>query len=253
MADPTQRFSNRVENYVRYRPRYPRQIIENLRTECGLNPGSVIADVGSGTGMFSELFLANGNRVYGIEPNREMREAAERLLKAQAGFVSVAGSAEATTLPDSGVYFVTAGQAFHWFERARCRIEFARILRPGGWVVLAWNDRRTESTPFLRAYEQLLLEYATDYKEVNHKRMDDSVLGEFFQTAPARRSFPSYQQFDFESLKGRLLSSSYAPEAGQPRHPEMLNALEKVFAEHQRGGQVTFEYDTLVYFARLNA
>src|SRR6266481_5895551 len=164
--DPTQRFANRVENYLRYRPRYPREIVDLLKNECSLGPESVIADLGSGTGFLAEMFLANGNLVYGVEPNGEMREAGEGLLQDYPRFKSVNSLAEATGLAAQSVDFVTAGQAFHWFDRSKCRAEFKRILRPGGWVVLVWNDRRTDSTPFLRAYEQLLHTYATDYAHV---------------------------------------------------------------------------------------
>jgi len=251
MPDPTQRFSNRVENYLRYRPRYPGEVLELLKIDCGLRPESTIADVGSGTGLLSELFLGNGNEVFGIEPNREMREAGERWLRSFARFNSVAGTAEATALPNQSIDFVVAGQAFHWFGQNLCRNEFTRILRPGGWVVLLWNDRRTNTTPFLAAYEKLLLAYGTDYLQVNHKRIDAAVLRDFFRAEPVTRVFPNHQPFDFESLKGRLLSSSYVPEAGQPRYAEMLEALKDLFDEHQKEGRVTFDYDTLVYCGRL--
>src|SRR5438874_8595361 len=191
-ADPTQRFSNRVENYLRFRPHYPEQILELLKTDCELVPDSVIADIGCGTGFLAKLFLANGNRVLGVEPNNEMREAGERSLKNYPSFTSIAATAEATTLPNQSVDFVTAGQAFHWFDRPRCREEFKRILHPGGWVVLVWNDRRTDSTPFLKDYEQLLLSCSTDYEQVNHKRIDDAALRDFFQADPFKRTIPNF-------------------------------------------------------------
>ncbi len=251
MRDPIQRFSNRVENYLLYRPHYPRELLDRLKADCGLIPQMTIADVGSGTGFLAEVFLAYGNRVLGVEPNQEMREAGERLLQAWPRFTSIAGTAEATTLPNQSVDFITAGQAFHWFDRGRCREEFGRILRHGGWVVLVWNDRRTDTTLFLSAYEQLLLTYSTDYQQVNHKRVDATVLRRFFGAEPARRVLANFQHLDFPSLQGRLLSSSYVPEAGQPRYEEMLEALKSLFDEQQQGGRVTIEYDTLLYYARL--
>ena len=252
MSDSTQRFSTRVENYVRYRPHYSNEILDFLESGCGLNPASVIADVGSGTGFLSELFLAYGCKVFGIEPNREMREAGEELLRSYPVFTSIAATAEATTLPDASIDFIAAGQAFHWFDRTRCRSEFTRILRPGGWVVLVWNDRRTEATPFLAEYEQLLRTYGTDYAKVDHKHIDVSVLRDFFGASPIQKSIPNYQHFDLPSLTGRLLSSSYVPLAGQSAGREMLHALTGLFEKHQVNGRVTFEYDTRVYFARLN-
>ncbi len=253
MTDPTKRFSNRVENYLRYRPRYPRQILGTVQADCGLTPDSIIADVGCGTGFLADLFLANGNRVFGIEPNLEMREAAEVRLAALSNFTSVAATAEATSLRDGSVDFVVAGQAFHWFDRARCRAEFERVLRPAGWVVLVWNERRTETTSFLADYERLLHKYGTDYAKVDHRRMDCAVMRQFFGAEPKRKTFPHRQQFDFPALQGRLLSSSYVPEAGQPRFEEMLASLRDLFVEHQRDGQVAFEYDAVMYYGRLSS
>jgi SAM-dependent methyltransferase len=249
--DPTRRFSSRVDNYVRFRPGYPKEIITLLKSECGLTPHSVIADVGFGTGKLTELFLENRNPVFGIEPNREMREAGERFLKNFPNFKSLATTAEDTALPPVSMDFITVGQAFHWFDRKRCRKEFARILKPKGWIVLIWNDRKNQATPFLIAYENLLKTYATDYSKVDHKNIDDAVVNEFFACPPAKKKFSSFQDFDFESLKGRLLSSSYAPEAGQTGHNEMLGDLEKLFNAHQKNSRVQFIYDTVVYFGRL--
>lgn len=249
--DPTRRFSSRVDNYVRFRPGYPKEILSLLKSECGLNPQSVIADIGSGTGKLTELFLENGNPVFGVEPNRDMREAGERLLKPFPNFTSVDATAEETTLPKAAIDFIVAGQAFHWFDRDRCRKEFARILKLGGWVALVWNDRKTEATPFLVEYEKLLQTYATDYSKVDHKNIDDAVVRDFFGFAPGKQKIPSAQQFDFEGLKGRLLSSSYAPDKGQPGHNEMLRDLEKIFNARQQNGRVEFAYDTVVYYGKL--
>lgn len=252
MRNPTERFSSRVENYAKYRPGYPQEIISLLLEECGLTSSSVIADVGSGTGILSEMFLKNGNTVYGIEPNREMREAGERLLQGYANFRSIDGAAEATTLADEGVDFVTAGQAFHWFKRDRARREFLRILRPGGWTVLIWNERRTDTTPFLVAYERMLMEYGTDYEAVNHTNIDEQVVAEFFEPgAFSLKIIDNRQDFDFESLKGRLLSSSYTPEENHPNYTPMLRELERIFREHAVKGEAAFEYDTKIYYGQL--
>src|SRR5258708_14345063 len=157
---PTARFSDRVEDYVRYRPGYPPQVLELLRAECGLQPAHTVADIASGTGAFTRLLLENGNRIFAVEPNTAMREAGNQLLRSCGTMTGVAGTAEATTLPSASVDFVTAAQAAHWFDRVRARAEFVRILKPGGWWVLIWNERRTATTPFLSDYEQLLLTYA---------------------------------------------------------------------------------------------
>ena len=252
MNDSTQRFSSRVENYIKYRPGYPNEIVETLRIECGLTSGSIIADVGSGTGILTEMFLRNGNTVYGIEPNREMREAAERLLKDYPRFRSVAARAEETTLDDASVDFVTAGQAFHWFDREKTGEEFARVLKPQGWIALIWNERVTTTTRFLVAYEQLLKDYSTDYEQVDHRRIDEDVIRDFFGSDDFRlKRFKNVQVFDYEGLKGRLLSSSYAPEEGRPSYEPMLAELERIFQTYQDEGKVVFEYVTQMYYGQL--
>ena len=189
---PTARFSDRVENYVRYRPGYPPEVLDLLRAECGLQPSHIVADIASGTGVFTRMLLENGNSVFAVEPNTEMRETGMRQLEDHNGLVSVAGTAEETTLGSASVDFVTAAQAAHWFDLARARAEFVRILRPEGWCVLIWNERRTSTTPFLRDYEQLLLTYGTDYKEVRHERTT-AVIHEFFSPAVSEEGVFSLQ------------------------------------------------------------
>jgi SAM-dependent methyltransferase len=250
-SNATSRFSDRVEAYVLYRPGYPPEALGALRTECGLTLTDVIADIASGTGIWTRLLLENGNPVFGVEPNGEMREAGERLLAAFPKFASVAGTAEATTLPDHRVDFVTAAQAAHWFNRQRARREFVRILKPGGWLVLLWNERLTDSTEFLRAYEQLLLTYGTDYQEVRHERTTDAV-NEFFDPAPYQeRIFEMHQEFDYAGVAGRLLSSSYAPGPEHPQYAPMLKELRNIVDKCAVEGRVAFQYKTRLYFGRL--
>lgn len=252
MSDPTQRFSNRVESYVRYRPGYPRAILDLLAESCGLTRDSIVADVGSGTGILSRLFLENGNRVFGIEPNGEMREAGERLLGDFSRFTSVAGTAEATALDAGSTDFVAAGQAFHWFDVGRTRAEFGRILRPSGWVVVIWNTRRPDATPFLAAYERLLREHGTDYEQVEHGQTAAVMVDGFFGPNNYRaQTFDNSQTLDLDGLKGRLLSSSYVPGPDETGSEAMLEDAEEVFREHQTDGMVTIEYDTEVYYGQL--
>jgi SAM-dependent methyltransferase len=250
-SNATSRFSDRVENYVRYRPGYPPQVLEMLKQECGLKREHRIADIASGTGIWTRLLLENGNRVSGVEPNAGMREAAERLLSGFSNFNSIAATAEATTLPDHSMDFVTAAQAAHWFNREQSRREFVRILKPGGWLVLLWNERLTDSTPFLRDYEQLLLTYGTDYQDIRHERTTDAV-NEFFDPAPyEERNFPMLQEFDYAGVEGRLLSSSYAPGPEHPKHAAMLQELRRIFDDHAVENRVAFEYKTRVYFGKI--
>lgn len=252
-SNATSRFSDRVENYVRYRPGYPAEALQVLRIECGLLPAHIVADIASGTGIWTRMLLENGNAVFGVEPNNDMRKAGERLLGDFPKFISVEGTAEATTLDDTSVDLVTAAQAAHWFDRAKSRQEFARILRPAGWLALLWNERVTDNTPFLRAYEQLLLTYGTDYELVRHERTTEAV-NEFFDPAPfEQRVFKLRQEFDYMGLEGRLLSSSYAPGPAHTHHGPMIRELKRIFREHASHGRVAFDYNTRVYFGRLNS
>ncbi len=253
IQDSTKRFSSRVEDYVRFRPGYPPEVIDVLKTECGLASRSVVADIGSGTGFLSKIFLENGNRVFGVEPNPEMRAAGERLLAECRGFPSVNGTAEQTGLADQSVDFVTAGQAAHWFDRERANHEFKRILKPAGWAVLVWNDRDTDSSPFAREYERLLQTYGIDYDQV-HRVGSDTVkeIAAFFAPAQVRtRSFPNRQQFDHAGLEGRVLSASYMPQEGHPSHSPMIRELHRIFDAYQQGGRVFMEYETRIYYAQL--
>lgn len=251
---PTERFADRVDDYVKYRPHYSPEVVQALRQACGLNPGHLVVDVGCGTGLLAKIFLENGNRVTGVEPNANMRLAGEQFLSEFGQFSMVAGSAEETTLPDRSADFVIAGQAFHWFRPQPTRTEFARILRPGGWVVLIWHDRDLESTSFLRAYEDFLQRYATDYSTVAHNKVANyGALEEFYSPDRMHVITQSTQQyFDLEGLRGRLLSSSYAPREG-PRAEAMLRELPELFMRHNQNGQVTFEYHTRIYYGHLTA
>ena len=201
--------------------------------------------------MFTRLLLDNGNSVYAVEPNAEMRKMGAQLLAGYSKLRSVAGTAEKTTLDSGSVDFVTAAQAAHWFDLRGTRAEFTCILKPGGWCVLIWNERLIDATPFLRDYEQLLLTYGTDYKEVRHERTT-ATIHEFFEPTPCReRVFSLRQQFDYEGTAGRLLSSSYAPLAGHPSYEPMMRELERIFGAHAEDGEVEFEYKTRVFYGHL--
>ena len=245
MSDSTIRFSDRVEDYVKYRPHYPEAVVPYLQRSYGLSSLWEIADVGSGTGISCELFLRNGNRVFGVEPNPEMRKKAEELLEGES-LISIDGTAEATGLQEASVDMIVAGQAFHWFDPVRCRMEFMRILRPGGVVTLIWNERLVE-TAFEKEYETLILQYGSDYKTINHKNISAERIGAFFHPAAVvLATFPNEQLFDYEGLKGRLLSSSYIPKDG-PGFRRMIEDLDRLFTKHRSAGRVRVGYDTTVY------
>ncbi|MCZ8520385.1 MULTISPECIES: class I SAM-dependent methyltransferase [Paenibacillus] len=247
-TDSKERFTERVENYVLYRPDYPAEALDYLYGAAGLQPDSEIADVGAGTGKFSKLLLARGSRVTAVEPNEAMRTAADQALGKDHRYRSVPGSAEDTGLPASSVDFIVCAQAFHWFDRRLAQAEFARILKPGGRAVLIWNSRLTHGTPFLEEYDKLLHVYAADYAAVSHKNISEVALGQFFQSGSMQVArFPYRQLFDYEGLRGRLLSSSYAPAEGHPNHEPMLAELRQIFDRNAQEGRISFEYETEVY------
>lgn len=243
-ADPKGRFSDRVDDYVRYRPGYPDALIEALRRRIGLSPQWVIADIGSGTGISSRLFVRLGCTVYGVEPNAAMRRAAEVRLSAHANFHSLDAQAEATTLLAAGVDLVCAGQAFHWFEAEPARLEFERILRPPRYAALFWNTRDTELDVLHRSYEDLLQRYAVDYRAVDHRRVSGEAFDRFFLGGHQSYSFPNAQTLDWEGLQGRLFSCSYMPAVDQPGAEPMLKDLRSLFQQHQRNGRVRIAYRT---------
>lgn len=252
--DPTQRFTDRVDNYVRYRPGYPQAVVDYLHAELGVAAeagatAAVVADIGSGTGILTRLLLDNGHTVFAVEPNDAMRAAAEAALGGRPGFHSVNGTAEATTLPDGSVDLVTAGQAFHWFDPGAARVEFARILRPGGAVALVWNMRRPAQAGFMADYEAMLQRFGQSYNDVKQAaHMADIAL--LYGDGYSVQAFPNQQVFDFDGLRGRLLSSSYAPPPGHPQYEPMLAQLRALFERYQQGGMVTVVYDTALYMGR---
>lgn len=245
--DPTQRFGTRAEHYRRFRPAYPAQFLQWLGERCGLAPGRVVADLGAGTGILSAQLLDVGARVWAVEPNPAMRAAAEGLLGAREGFTSVEGTAEATTLAPGSVSLVTAGQAFHWFDPLRARAEAVRILAPGGWAALVWNEHGSADIPFMADYEALLRCHAPEYAAIRARRAYVPAMRTFFGGEPERVVFPNQQVLDFEGLQGRTLSSSYVPERGEPGHEALLAELRVLFARHQCRGRVIFPYETQAF------
>ncbi|WP_152395148.1 class I SAM-dependent methyltransferase [Paenibacillus guangzhouensis] len=244
-----ERFSNRVDTYVLYRPSYPQEVMDYLYGVIGLKQESVVADVGAGTGIFSKLLLERGSQVIAVEPNKEMREAALKDLEGAPNYRAVPGSAEETGLMDHSVDFIVCAQAFHWFDRTAARKEFERILKPGGKIVLIWNNRLTEGTPFREEYDRFLHTFGTDYKTVTQKNITPDALGAFFEAGDMQiGTFPNHQRFDLEGLAGRVLSSSYIPVPGDPSYEAMMDALRALFERNAENGKVSFDYETEVFW-----
>ncbi len=249
MLAATERFSDRVSSYLKYRPSYPPALIDTLVEQCQLNSNSIIADIGSGTGKLTELLLARDLRVTGVEPNKEMREAAEVLLGTLNGFTSIAGQSEATGLPDGYTDLVTAAQAFHWFDIEKTRGEFKRILKPDGRIALIWNQRDINHT-FQREYDEMLTRLAPEYSKVNHRNIKDSDIEAFYLPKKVQKfSFSYGQEFDLESLLGRMQSSSYTPKDGTPESSLLTSAAEALFARHEQSGLVEFTYQTNLFLS----
>jgi SAM-dependent methyltransferase len=245
---PTARFSDRVDDYVRYRPDYPVALLNWLQREQGVEADWKVADIGAGTGISSKMFLDAGYRVTAVEPNADMRAAAERWLRGFAAFDAVDGTAEATGLADASVDLVTVAQAFHWFDEEAVRREFARILRPRGLAAIWWNSRRLTGTRFLEGYEALLQTYGVDYVSVAERYADDTRMRAWFGAGyRGGASFEHGQRLDFEALRGRLMSSSYVPKPGHPRHEPMLHALRRLFDASAEQGTISFDYDTRIF------
>lgn len=248
--DNTTLFSGRVQNYIKYRPTYPPALIDLLAEKCGLIPESVIADVGSGTGILTEMFLKHGNPVFAVEPNADMRNAAEQLLGRYPNFTSVEAGAESSTLRSQSVDFVTAGQAFHWFDIEAARAEFLRILKPRGWVVLVWNLPRIE-TPLEKDYDEI---WRNDLRD-SHKARDqfEALIEQFFAAARYERVTLEgvSQLMDRDHLAGRILSSSAAPRPGDAGFESFLQKIHGIFERRQQDGRVTLRYKTEVFFGNL--
>jgi SAM-dependent methyltransferase len=247
----TERFSTRVEAYREHRPRYPREVVEVLRRECRLTAEWVVADVAAGTGLLTEIFLENGNPVIAVEPNAAMRAVCEQLKAEHPRLRCVDGTAEATGLADGSVEMVTVGQAMHWFDLEKTRVEFARVLRPGGWCVVIYNHRRMGGDAFHDGYERILIEFGKDYGRVQGSHLTEDKLGGFFAPVEMKcATLPNCQDLTLEGLQGRVLSSSYMPQEGDANYPAMMDAVDALFARHERGGVVRMEYETVVCWGR---
>jgi ubiquinone/menaquinone biosynthesis C-methylase UbiE len=249
--DNTKRFSNRVEDYVKYRPSYPVEIISFLQQQFDLTNDKQITDIGAGTGISAALFLNAGYSVTAVEPNKEMREKSIELLNKFPGFKAVDGTAEHTTLQDKSIDAIIAGQAFHWFEVDAAKAEFKRIVKDNGLVILIWNERLVNSA-FEKEYDQLIIKYSKDYEEVDHRNLDDDNIGAFFAPEPFQyKTFANKQVFNFEGLQGRLQSSSYMPTQGEEGYEAMITGLQKLFNEHEENGAITINYITKVYVGKV--
>ena len=247
VMDNTQRFSGRVSNYVKYRPSYPNVYLDYLESEIGFNRDSAVADIGAGTGILSKLLAPRVKTVFAVEPNAEMRLAAAEYCKDAPNVVVTDGSAEATTLPDSSVDFITAAQAFHWFKLEEARREFGRILKPGGRVALVWNVRDI-TKPFGSEYEQLIKQACLKYIGSGGGSAETLAYRMLFKDGEyAFRIFPNDRRIDLETLIGYSLSTSYAPNRGDENYPGFIKNLMEIYGRFAENGGVLLSTTTQSY------
>jgi SAM-dependent methyltransferase len=253
-VDTKERFTDRVATYAKARPGYPAKLTDVLRNGCGLTTTSVVADIGSGTGILSRMLCEHALAVFCIEPNEAMRTASQEFLAGQSNFIALHGSAENTTLPATSVDLITVAQAFHWFDQKEARHEFMRILKPNGWTALIWNDRRRDGSPLALAYEQLLVDFGTDYLEVQSRgKAGIENLERFFGHSEIKRaSIPNSQDLDRNSFVDRAISASYMPNESHPKYDAMVREAQRIFDENRTGGRVFLEYDTNIYYAQMS-
>lgn len=248
----TERFSNRAKSYSLYRPHYPAEILSFLETNTGFDQRKIVADIGSGTGISAELFVKNSNQVYGIEPNKQMREIAEENFKNNPNFISVIGTAESIPLPDSSVDFIVVGQAIHWFNKPLAKKEFQRIIVPNGFLLILSNDRDLQS-PLQQEYENLLLTFAPEYENLHRLYINFDSLKQFFWPFSVyKKSFPQKQIFDFSGLKGRADSMSFSPLENEAAYQPMLKNLEELFNRYSKNGKIEFPYQCNLYFGKIS-
>ena len=251
-ADPTKRFSDRVDNYIKYRPTYPNEVLDYLKEKCYLTSKSVIADVGAGTGIFTKLLLDRGYTVYAVEPNAPMRDAAVEQLSADKNFTAVDGTAGATTLSSNSIDMIVCAQAFHWFSNENTRVEFKRILKDTGKTALIWNNRLVDADKFSIEYDALLKNDSVDYNKVNHQNINDIDFKAFFRDGKYElKKFPNEQVFDEQGLIGRAFSSSYVPPQGSDKGEIFLKLLKELFARYNVDGNVSFKYETEIYLGEV--
>lgn len=249
--DSIERFNNRVEFYLKYRPGYPAKIIDILRKEIDFNVKFDIADIGSGTGLLSRLFVNLGNIVYGVEPNDEMRNAAEKIFSENYNFISIKGTAEKTNLANECVDLITAAQSFHWFNTELAKKEFKRILRKDGYVVIIFNVRKN-NTPFMKAYNELQENMDSDFKQVRLENIKKQHIADFFKSKKfIEKHLDTSQELDFPSLRGRFLSCSYVPLTG-PENKRVIKELKSIFDKYNKNNRVIIEYQTKIYIGKLH-
>lgn len=249
-GDNTDLFSGKSVNYAKSRPRYPEGIISVLENHASMTRDSVIADVGSGTGILASLFLENGNSVFSVEPNSDMREMAMKDLSRYPGFHPVNGTAENTEMENASVDLIVAAQAFHWFDREKAGTEFRRIIRPGGSVALIWNDRIAETEGMNHDYESICMRFSPAYHGSGSSAVGEQVISDFFHGNYSKFVLENTQELDLDGLMGRYFSASYAIGRDDPHYDMLVDSLEEAFEKNRDGNTVLLRYETRLYLGK---
>jgi len=242
--NPTGRFSDRAADYTRHRPDYPAAAFDAMLDGLGEPASITAADVGAGTGISSRQLASRGVRVLAIEPNAEMRSAAD----GAAGVEWRDGTAERTGLADTSVALVLCAQAFHWFRAGEALAEFHRVLVPGGRLALMWNTR-DRADPLTRGYVEAIHavngEHPAEMRPFDHGGIE---AGGRFEPARLVR-VPNAQRLDRDGLIGRAASASYVPREGAA-FEQLVRLLSDVWARHRdAAGLVTMRYETRLWLA----
>jgi len=232
------KFDGMGKIYASFRPSYPRAFMEYLRGGVGIRESCAVADIGSGTGILTRQLLESGVQVFAVEPNADMRAVAEADLRGFGGFVSVNGTAESTTLAAHSVGFVTAAQAFHWFDSKRFKAECARIMKPRGKVVLVWNSRDAESA-LVRENDAINKKYCPDFKGFSggmRGAENEDDFADFFEGAYETKIFSNDTSCGEQGFIGRNLSASYAPKESDADYQAYVAELRALFAKYSKNG-----------------
>ncbi len=247
-----ERFNKRSDKYEKYRPRYPDELLELLKKETGLNTSSAVADVGSGTGILSELIIRAGCKLFCVEPNEEMRRVAFQKFEGFENCEIIDGTAERTTLPDASVDIIVVGQAFHWFDPLESRREFGRILKQGGYVALVWNTRIEVTEGMNFEYERMVKKYSPGYRESGSRTLERGSIDRFFNGNYRLFKLTNGQTLDLEGLMGRYLSSSYAIDEKNANFNYLKSDLSRAFSKFEKDGHVTLKYETEVFLGGID-
>jgi len=251
MVDARSLFNGKASIYSRYRPDYPKDLLKMLEKETGFNRNWIVADIGSGTGIMSRLFLENGNHVYCIEPNDDMRSESIKLTSSFLKCKVLKGTAENTGLDTDSIDIIVAGQSFHWFDPVAAKKEMTRVLKPGGFAALIWNNRSERENSLSKEYDYICSKYSHNYQGTGNSRIESDTFITFFHNGFKKFETPNYQKLNLDGILGRYFSTSYALQPQDPEYGDAVESLKKLFRKFEKNGYATMEYETQIFLGQL--